>query len=94
MPLFVLTCLDRPDALETRMATREKHLAYANETGVVRAGGAFLDTEGKPEGSMIIVEVEDIAAARAFAAADPYAIAGVFTSTEVRPWRMALGGFA
>jgi hypothetical protein len=94
MPLFVLTCLDRPGALETRMATRERHLAYGNESGVVRAGGAFLDAEGKPEGSMIIVEVEDIEAAKAFAAADPYAIAGVFASTDVRLWRMALGGFA
>ena len=94
MPLFVLTCLDRPGALETRMATRERHLAYADESGVVRAGGAFLDADGKPEGSMIIVEVADFEAAKAFAAADPYAIAGVFASTEVRPWRMALGGFA
>ncbi len=94
MPLFVLTCLDRPAALETRMATREKHLAYARDSGVVRAAGAFLGADGQPEGSMIIVETADIEAARAFGAGDPYAVAGVFASTEVRPWRMAIGAFA
>ena len=94
MPLFVITCLDHPDALDTRMATRESHLAYARDTGVVRAGGAFLTDEGQPEGSMIIVETADIEAARTFAAGDPYALAGVFKSTEIRPWRMALGSFA
>ena len=71
MALFAIICLDKPGALPLRLATRERHLAYAEGTGQVRAGGAFLDAEGQPEGSLIIVEADDLAAARAFAAADP-----------------------
>ena len=29
MPLFVLHCLDKPNSLDLRMATRQAHLAYA-----------------------------------------------------------------
>ena len=94
MALCAIICLDKPGALPLRLATRERHLAYAEGTGQVRAGGAFLDGEGQPEGSLIIVEADDLAAARAFAAADPYAQAGVFASVEVRSWRLALGGLA
>jgi len=94
MAYFVLICTDKPGALETRMATRERHLAYLAELGVVKAGGAFLDADGKPEGSMLVVEVDDLAAAQTVAANDPYALAGVFAKVEVRPWRMAVGAFA
>ena len=38
-------------------------------------------------GSLFILEVEDLAAARRFAAGDPYAKAGLFASTEINPWR-------
>ena len=31
MPLFVLTCIDKPDALQVRMGAREAHLAYVRE---------------------------------------------------------------
>ena len=40
MTNFVLICIDKPNALALRMATREAHFAYANATpGVVRLGG-------------------------------------------------------
>jgi len=38
-----------------------------------------------------VLEAADLAAARAFAAADPYAKAGLFASVEVRPWRWLIG---
>ena len=42
---------------------------------------------------MLVVEADDITAVRAFAAADPYALAGLFASVEIRPWRLAVGAF-
>jgi hypothetical protein len=42
-------------------------------------------------GSLIIFEAADLEAARAFAAADPYAKAGLFESAQLRPWRATLG---
>lgn len=88
--LFVVICIDKNDALALRMVTREAHLAYVRETGVAKLGGPFLDAKGDMNGSLIIFEAEDLAAAKAWAANDPYAKAGVFASSEVRPWKATL----
>lgn len=91
MPLFVLTCIDKPGALDLRMSTREAHLDYLERTGLVKVAGPFLDDEGKPCGSMLIIEADDFADARAFGSEDPYCKAGLFQSVDVRPWRVAVG---
>jgi uncharacterized protein YciI len=85
--LFVLTATDKPSALELRMATRPAHFEYAKETGAIRLGGPFLDAAGEMAGSMIIIEAPDLDAAKAWAANDPYAKAGLFAATEIRPWK-------
>jgi uncharacterized protein len=86
--LFALICTDRPASLEVRMATRPHHLAYLDQYAkkLVQVG-PLLDTEGRPCGSLLIIDVEDRAAAEGFAAADPYAKAGLFESTIIRPFR-------
>ncbi len=90
MPLFVLTCIDKPNALEARLGAREAHLAYVRAAGVVKLAGPFLDEAGGMTGSLLIIEAEDLAQAQAFSAADPYAAAGVFQSVDIRPFKLAL----
>ena len=60
MPLFVLTCIDKPDALSARMAAREAHLAYVRGSGAGKLGGPFLDEQGEMAGSMLIIEAADL----------------------------------
>ncbi len=84
--LFVLICTDKPDSLALRLATRPAHLAWL-ETVVVKGAGPFLDDAGNPNGSLVIIEAKDKAEAEAIAARDPYALAGLFASVEVRPWK-------
>jgi uncharacterized protein YciI len=92
MPLFILTCLDKPGSREVRLAAREAHLAYVRSVEpTVRLGGPFLDADGGMCGSLLIVEVADLAAAQAFAAADPYGLAGLFERVEIRPFRVTVG---
>ena len=86
--LFVLTAIDKDNALETRMGAREAHMAFVKETGVVRLGGPFLDANGNMAGSLIIFEAADMEAAKAWNAKDPYMKAGLFKSTDIRPWKM------
>ena len=50
-------------------------------------GGPTLDVDGRPCGSLLIIEAEDRAAAEGFAASDPYAKAGLFESTIIRAFR-------
>jgi len=85
--LFVITAVDKEGSLQLRMATREAHLAYVKETGAVRLGGPFLNAQGEMEGSMIVIEQPDLAAARNWQTNDPYARAGLFASSELRPWK-------
>ena len=91
MPLFLLTATDTPNALETRVATRQAHVDYIRGSGLVKIGGPLLDAAGEMAGSMLLIETEDLAAAEAFAAADPYALAGLFEKVELRPFKLTLG---
>jgi uncharacterized protein YciI len=91
MSLFVLTCIDKPNALETRMAAREAHLAYVRGSNVVKLGGPFLDEAGGMAGSMLIIEADDLVQAKAFSDADPYAKAGLFQNVDIRPFKVTLG---
>jgi uncharacterized protein YciI len=92
MAIFALICIDKPDSLALRMATREAHFAYARSTpGVVRLGGPFLDAAGEMAGSLILIEAEDLAAARAWHEADPYKLAGLFARVDILPWRATWG---
>lgn len=85
--LFVLAATDKPNSLELRMATRAAHFEYAKATGMIRLGGPFLDDKGDMAGSLIIIEAADLAAAKAWAANDPYAKAGLFATSDIRPWK-------
>lgn len=87
--LFALLCTDKPGHLALRLETRPAHVDYLNRLnaeGTLKMAGPFLDAEGKPCGSLVIVKAEDRAGAEAIAAADPYAVAGLFESVEIRPY--------
>lgn len=87
---FVLICQDKPGALQTRLDNRPAHLEYLNASGVVLHAGPFIEG-GAPVGSMVVIDVADMEAAQAFAAADPYARAGLFASVSIREWRKVIG---
>lgn len=86
--LFAILCTDRPGGLDLRLATRPAHLAFLTtyQTLIVH-GGPTLDLDGRPCGSLLLIDVEDRAAAEGFAAQDPYAKAGLFESTVIRAFR-------
>jgi uncharacterized protein YciI len=87
--IFALLCKDKPGHLQVRLDTRPAHADYLNDLnakGGLKFAGPFLDAEGKPNGSLVAIDVEDLAAAEAFAANDPYAKAGLFESVEIKPW--------
>ena len=86
-----LICQDKPGALETRLANREAHLAHIAASGVVEMAGPFLDEAGAMTGSLIILSVASLDEARAWAAADPYAKAGLFQAVDIREWKKVIG---
>ena len=86
--LFAVIRHDKPDSLGLRLSERPKHLDYLK--GVIDKimnGGALLDDQGKQVGSILIIDVEDDAAANKFAAADPYVEVGLFSNTSIQRFR-------
>jgi uncharacterized protein YciI len=88
---IALICHDKPGALQTRLDNRAAHLAHIESTGTVEMAGPFLDETGAMTGSLIILNVGSLDAARDWAAADPYAKAGLFQSVTVTEWKKVIG---
>lgn len=87
--LFAFVCKDKPGHLNVRMDTRPAHVEHLNKLnaeGTLKIAGPFLDADGKPNGSLVVVNAETIEAATAIADSDPYAKAGLFESVEVKPF--------
>ncbi|MBZ9855320.1 YciI family protein [Mesorhizobium sp. CA13] len=91
--LFALICKDKPGSLQVRLDTRPEHVVFLEGlVGEKRLAfaGPFLDADGKPNGTLAVIEAPDMAAAQALSAADPYAKAGLFESVEIRQWNWTI----
>lgn len=86
--LFALICTDKPNSLELRQQSRPDHLKFLDGLGgSLKAAGPFTDDEGKATGSLVIIEAANRAAIAEIAGRDPYAVAGLFASVEIKPWK-------
>ncbi|NYZ63066.1 YciI family protein [Luteimonas deserti] len=90
---------DGPDVLDRRLEARPAHLARLlalRETGRLLLAGPCpaIDAEDPGPagytGSIVIAAFDSLADARAWADADPYVDAGVYTHVDVRPFRPVL----
>lgn len=92
MNTYVLMCVDKPNSLDLRMATREAHLAYVRGfADRMPLAGPILDDQDAMAGSIMFLKAESLEAAQAFSANDPYRKAGLFQSVEIRPFRATIG---
>ncbi|HEY4192283.1 MAG TPA: YciI-like protein [Mesorhizobium sp.] len=87
--LYAVICKDKPGSLQVRMDTRPEHVAFLeglNGEGKLAFAGPFIDANGQPNGSLVVIEATDLASAKMLAASDPYAKAGLFENVEVQQW--------
>jgi uncharacterized protein YciI len=94
--LYAVWASDAPGTGDERRRVREAHRARlrspAPHAVQVLQAGATLDAEaGGMNGTLLVVQADDMAAVRAFVEGDPYVAAGVYASVEIRPWRCGLG---
>lgn len=92
---YAIVACDRQGSQQQRIALRDVHrarLAAMQDQGRLLAAGPFpaIDSAEPGDagfcGSLVIAEFESLAAARAWADADPYATGGVYETVDVRPW--------
>lgn len=97
--LYAIIGRDVPGTLEQRLATRPAHLERLNallaEGRLVLAGPLPAIDSPDPgpagfQGSLVVAEFAALEEARAWADADPYVAAGVYTAVEIYPFRKAL----
>jgi uncharacterized protein YciI len=96
---YAITGTDNTDSLARRQSVRPAHLERLkalHAEGRLLLAGPFpaVDAEDPGEagftGSLIVAAFESLAAAKAWADADPYIAAGVYRDVRVQPFRKVL----
>lgn len=88
---FALVAHDRPNAVARRLELRPDHLKYLDTLGdALVLAGPFLDDKGDMVGSIVVIEADDLEAAGASFARDPYAAGDLFESVTIKPWRLSV----
>ncbi len=87
--LYIVYQIDGPDSPEIRAATRDAHFKYLDDhENILVLGGALLADDGKTRtGSVLIINVENLAAAEAFSENEPFRRAGLFARVEINRMR-------
>ena|SRR3569832_1334545 len=86
---YAVHYLDRADAGGIRQQHREAHIAYRKGLGDrLLLAGPLLSEEGKPIGSLVLLEADSLADAQTAAHADPYAAAGLFDQILVHGYKI------
>jgi uncharacterized protein YciI len=92
---FVIFATDRPGHEKVRDGEQPRHHAYIHDPELpvrVQVAGPTLDPDSETmNGSLFIIEAEDMAAAEAFVADDPYNQAGLFEAAVIRPFHWGAG---
>lgn len=92
---FMILGADRPNTGELRLQTRPAHREYlhASHDGItLRLAGPTVGPDGETmTGSLIVVESDDRGTVERFAAGDPYRLAGLFETVEIRAWNWTTG---
>lgn len=96
---YAIIAEDMPNSLEDRLKTRPKHLDRLKELqnqGKLLLAGPFpaIDSNDPGDagftGSLIVAEFNDLEAAKKWANADPFVMAGVYSYVVVKPFRKTL----
>src|SRR4051794_29551692 len=94
--LYTIIAEDLPGSLEKRLATRAAHLqrlrSLQSEGRLILAGPHPIIDSPDPgqagfSGSLIVAEFASLDTAIAWAAEDPYALAGVYAQVTVKPFK-------
>jgi len=97
--LYAIIATDVANSLEKRLAARPEHLARLQqlkaEGRIVLAGPHPAVDSNDPgaagfSGSLIVAEFDSLAAAQAWAEADPFVTAGVYANVVVKPYKQVL----
>lgn len=93
---YAVWATDRIGALPDRERVRETHRVRLRNPGehkvkVLLGGPTLGEGAVSMNGSLLVVEADSIEAVQRFVDEDPYQLANVYATVEVRPWNWGLG---
>lgn len=97
--LYAIIATDVENSLEKRLSVRPAHLERLNalkDAGRLELAGPNPAVDGNDpgaagfSGSLIVAEFDSLAAAEAWAKADPFVEAGVYANVVVKPFKKVL----
>jgi uncharacterized protein len=98
MTLYAIWATDAPGQQEARQQARPAHRQRLREPGQhpikVVLAGPTLDSQNQMNGTLLIVEADSQDHVKHFIEEDPYTLAGVYQSIEIRPYACGLGPLA
>lgn len=92
--MFLVIATDRDGVEALRSEHREAHVAYLKKQHYkvrIEAGGPLIeDQKTQGAGTFLLVTAADRTAVEDFVRSDPFALADVFGSIQIRPCRVTL----
>lgn len=91
--LFVVHCLDKPGALDTRLANHADHRAYLETAPVtIVMSGPLVEDDGETmKGSFFLVDAPNRDAVATFNGNDPFFKAGIWASINIDAFQKRVG---
>ena len=81
---FLVTCFDKKNSLNLRLANREEHIKYIGKIGEkLILAGPILDDQDNPSGTVLILNFKDLDAVKRFLNDDPYKKVKLFQKVEI-----------
>ena len=88
---FIITAHDGENMLEKRLTIRPRHLEGMAKLGkhIITAGG-LLDEEGKPKGSVLVLEFDKREDLDDYIASEPYVLEHVWETVEIESMNVVI----
>jgi uncharacterized protein YciI len=85
---YIVHCLDRPGAVQDRLANYDAHKAYLSSAPIrIVISGPLLADDGETMiGSLFLFEADSKEAVVAFNKADPFNAAGIWQQVNIHPF--------
>ena len=85
---YFVTCIDKPNSLTKRLSIRERHINYLIKfKSKLLTAGPLIGEDGKPYGSLLILDFKVRSELEDFLKNDPYRLEGLFKEVIIREFK-------
>ncbi len=88
---YLITCVDKKNSIDLRLATREEHIKYLKKIKKkLLLAGPILDKNRNPVGTVLVLDFDNIQRVNLFLKNDPYSKVKLFKSIKILEFKKVL----